>query len=91
MRLIVSLHSSLFCTVINTASQIFIQGESPDKKVRSFLKVEVAQASIILAFKIISKGRKLARVSIILNFKKVGKVERCISPTLFTEHRTSFS
>ena len=26
--------------------QVFVQGESPDKKVRTFLKVEVAQASI---------------------------------------------
>jgi len=45
-----------------------VQGGSPDKKVRTFLKVEVAQASIFLAFKKINKGRKVAQTSIILTF-----------------------
>ena len=45
-----------------------VQGESPDKKVRTFLKVEVAQASIFLAFKKINTGRKVAQTSIILTF-----------------------
>ena len=69
-----------------------VQGGSPVKKVRIFLKAEAARAFIILAFKIINKGRKVAWVSIILIFKKAGNVERCLSPsTLFTEHRTLFS
>ena len=47
---------------------LLLQGESPDKKVRTFLKVEVAQASIFLAFKKINTGRKVAQTSIILTF-----------------------
>ena len=55
-----------------------IQGESPDKKVRTFLKVEVAQAIIFLAFKKINTGRKVAQTSIILTFYKKVKGRRCL-------------
>ena len=69
-----------------------VQGESLVRKVRNSLKVQVAEVSIIFAFKIKKRGRKVARVSIILTIKKEGKVESSLSPsTLFTEHRTSFS
>ena len=48
-----------------------IQGGSTVKKVRTFIKEEVAQASIILTFQIINKGRKVAQASIIFILKKV--------------------
>ena len=75
-----------------SAASNIVQRESPVKEVPTFLQVEVAEALTILTFKIINKGRKVAQVSIILTFKKAGKVERCLSPSaLFTEHQTSFS
>ena len=55
-------------TAVRSVHTTDLQGESPDKKVRTFLKVEVAQASIFLAFKKINTGRKVAQTSIILTF-----------------------
>ena len=41
-----------------------VQGGSPVKTVRAFLKVEVAQASFILTFKMTNKGRKVEKYKV---------------------------